>query len=346
MAKEYRTAGELQSRKIIAEADRERTHIEAESYAKAQRLRAEGDAEAARIYAAAFSQNPALLQVPAHACRHTRSSSTRAPRCSFRPMRKCCACCAPQPGQAALLRRSRRVRSIGSAARSCPWPAPWQPGAGSAPPTRELAPRRGESRAMTTTPNAWTTALAAPHWLRGRWRYWIGLLAVAARDRLSGNRLLRRERRRARRGAPVRSHRGPRRAGHALSAALAGGRVDVLKTTSVMKIGVGFALPESDDSQTLTGVELLTGDTNILNVALVVQYVIGNPVRLPVPDRAAAGAGGNAGAERADRDGGRHAGRRGADHRPARHPGARASSRRRRCWTATAAASRSPRSAS
>jgi membrane protease subunit HflK len=53
-------------------------------------------------------------------------------------------------------------------------------------------------------------------------------------------------------------------------------RVDVLKTTSVMKTGVGFSLPEGD-SQSLTGVEVLTGDTNILSVALVVQYVIRNP---------------------------------------------------------------------
>ena len=50
-------------------------------------------------------------------------------------------------------------------------------------------------------------------------------------------------------------------------------RVDVLKTTSVMKVGVGFALPEND-SQAMTGVEVLTGDTNILSVALAVQYVI------------------------------------------------------------------------
>jgi modulator of FtsH protease HflC len=62
MAKENRTAGELQARKIIAEADRERSHIEAESYEEAQRLRAEGDAEASRIYAAAFSQNPAFYK--------------------------------------------------------------------------------------------------------------------------------------------------------------------------------------------------------------------------------------------------------------------------------------------
>jgi len=53
-------------------------------------------------------------------------------------------------------------------------------------------------------------------------------------------------------------------------------RVDVLKTTSVMKVGVGFALRDSD-SEAPKGVELLTGDTNILNVALVVQYIIRNP---------------------------------------------------------------------
>jgi modulator of FtsH protease HflK len=55
-------------------------------------------------------------------------------------------------------------------------------------------------------------------------------------------------------------------------------RVDVLKTTSVMKTGVGFALPdEASGAQPATGMELLTGDTNILSVALVLQYVIRNP---------------------------------------------------------------------
>ena len=62
MAKEYRTAGELQGRKIIAQADREKTHIEAEAYAKTQRFKAEGDAEATRIYSAAFSRNPAFYK--------------------------------------------------------------------------------------------------------------------------------------------------------------------------------------------------------------------------------------------------------------------------------------------
>jgi membrane protease subunit HflC len=62
MAKEYRTAGELQGRKIIAQADREKTHIEAVAYSQSQRVKAEGDAEATRIYSAAFSRNPAFYK--------------------------------------------------------------------------------------------------------------------------------------------------------------------------------------------------------------------------------------------------------------------------------------------
>jgi membrane protease subunit HflC len=62
MAKEYRTAGEVQARKIIAQADREKVHIEAEAYEQAQRIRAEGDAEATRIYSAAFGKNPGFYK--------------------------------------------------------------------------------------------------------------------------------------------------------------------------------------------------------------------------------------------------------------------------------------------
>jgi modulator of FtsH protease HflK len=53
-------------------------------------------------------------------------------------------------------------------------------------------------------------------------------------------------------------------------------QVDVVKTTSVMKVGVGFVLP-SGDAEVPSGMELLTGDTNILNAALVLQYVIRDP---------------------------------------------------------------------
>ena len=53
-------------------------------------------------------------------------------------------------------------------------------------------------------------------------------------------------------------------------------RLDVVKTTSVMKVGVGFAIP-TGDSAAPSGMELLTGDTNIVNAALVLQYVIRDP---------------------------------------------------------------------
>jgi membrane protease subunit HflK len=56
-------------------------------------------------------------------------------------------------------------------------------------------------------------------------------------------------------------------------------QVDVVKTTSVMKTGVGFPLPEGEQA-TVVGMELLTGDTNILNVALVLQYVVHSPADL------------------------------------------------------------------
>jgi membrane protease subunit HflK len=52
-------------------------------------------------------------------------------------------------------------------------------------------------------------------------------------------------------------------------------RVDVLKTTSVMKIEVGASV--SSGQPQAAGTELLTGDTNLLSVALVLQYIIRDP---------------------------------------------------------------------
>src|SRR5438046_9541876 len=43
-----------------------------------------------------------------------------------------------------------------------------------------------------------------------------------------------------------------------------------------MKTGVGFDLPEGE-APTVTGMEVLTGDTNIISVAMTLQYVIRNP---------------------------------------------------------------------
>lgn len=58
VANELRSKGAAEAEKIRADADRQREVIVAEAYRDAQRLKGEGDAKAAAIYAAAFGQNP------------------------------------------------------------------------------------------------------------------------------------------------------------------------------------------------------------------------------------------------------------------------------------------------
>jgi len=58
IAKQYRAEGEEEAAKIIAETEREKTVILAEAYKTAQTLKGEGDAEAVRIYAESFKQDP------------------------------------------------------------------------------------------------------------------------------------------------------------------------------------------------------------------------------------------------------------------------------------------------
>ncbi len=62
IAAEHRSAGELEAQRITAAADHEKSDIEADAYAKAQHLKAVGDAEAARIYAGAFSRDPGFYK--------------------------------------------------------------------------------------------------------------------------------------------------------------------------------------------------------------------------------------------------------------------------------------------
>jgi membrane protease subunit HflK len=127
-----------------------------------------------------------------------------------------------------------------------------------------------------TAVNRQAVAFPMARWLRERWRYAVGVLVLL----LVGSYLMT--------GFYVVNtdeHAVVRRFGAVVSRVEPGmhyrlpwpvDQVDVLKTTSVMKIGVGFAVPKSD-AEAVTGIEMLTGDTNILNVALVVQYVIANP---------------------------------------------------------------------
>jgi membrane protease subunit HflC len=58
VASELRSTGAAEAERIRAEAEKQREVILADAYRDAQRIRGEGDAKAAGIYAAAFSQNP------------------------------------------------------------------------------------------------------------------------------------------------------------------------------------------------------------------------------------------------------------------------------------------------
>lgn len=58
VANELRSTGAGEAEKIKADADRQREVVLAEAYRDAQKIKGEGDAGAARIYAAAFTKNP------------------------------------------------------------------------------------------------------------------------------------------------------------------------------------------------------------------------------------------------------------------------------------------------
>lgn len=62
LAQEFRSRGREASEGIRADADRQRTVILAEAFAKAETLRGEGDGEAATIYADAYSSNEEFYQ--------------------------------------------------------------------------------------------------------------------------------------------------------------------------------------------------------------------------------------------------------------------------------------------
>jgi len=58
IAKQYRAEGQEESAKIMAETEKQKTIILAEAYKTAQVLKGEGDAEAVKIYAESFNQDP------------------------------------------------------------------------------------------------------------------------------------------------------------------------------------------------------------------------------------------------------------------------------------------------
>jgi len=58
VANELRSTGAAEAERIRADADRQREVILAEAYRDAQKIKGEGDAKGAAVYAQAFSQNP------------------------------------------------------------------------------------------------------------------------------------------------------------------------------------------------------------------------------------------------------------------------------------------------
>lgn len=63
IARQYRAEGEEQALRIRAEADRKREEILAKAYREAETTKGEGDAEAARIYGAAYSRNQSFYKL-------------------------------------------------------------------------------------------------------------------------------------------------------------------------------------------------------------------------------------------------------------------------------------------
>jgi membrane protease subunit HflC len=57
-ARQYRAEGQEQALAIRAKADRDAVVIEAEAYRESERLRGDGDAKSAEVYASAFNKDP------------------------------------------------------------------------------------------------------------------------------------------------------------------------------------------------------------------------------------------------------------------------------------------------
>jgi len=62
VANELRSTGAAEGEKIRADADRQREVAVANAYRDAQKIKGEGDAEAARVYAEAFGRDPQFAQ--------------------------------------------------------------------------------------------------------------------------------------------------------------------------------------------------------------------------------------------------------------------------------------------
>jgi membrane protease subunit HflC len=63
IARQYRAEGEEQALSIRADADRQKEETLSAAYRDAEKLRGEGDAQATKIYGAAYSKNPRFYKL-------------------------------------------------------------------------------------------------------------------------------------------------------------------------------------------------------------------------------------------------------------------------------------------
>ena len=245
----------------MAEAEAEKTKIAAEAYKQAAGLKAEGDAQAMRIYADALRPGRALLQVPAHPP-DLRDRARRADH--------------PVPAG----RRRGLPDFAGRPSRSRPQAG--HAGAARSPRGRGAGACRG--RAMNEAAPGARPA--------GRWRpsprqvlYALGglLLLLLAVDLGSGFTSSAPTSGRSSAG----SARSPPGSGPACTTACPWpvDQVDVVKTTSVMKTGRRASICRRAEQTAVPGMPLMTGDTNLLNVDAGPPIRDPQPGRFPVPDR-------------------------------------------------------------
>ena len=254
-------------RRIIAEADREKARIIAEANEQARRLDGEGEAEATRVYATEFGADPAFFKFIRALEAYDRILDDKTTLFL--------------PADSELL---RMLQPHAAAAQDLNRPPKTGPRNGEVVGDAVGGQAANVTRGFTVTVRrgsiaggpgsrgrrAATSRLARSCAL-GRCRLSVLLIAaylgtgfhlVAVDEQALVRRL----------GAPH-ARLGP---GMHWMFPWPIDRVDVLKTTSVSKVGVGFALPQAEQ-ETVIGMELLTGDTNILSIALVLQYVIRDP---------------------------------------------------------------------
>ena len=282
MATQFRSEGERDAQALIAKADAERTRLMAAGHEQGQRIRAEGEAQAIRVYAEAFGQAPEFykflrtleayrkflddkttLFLPADAEILGTPAVRRRSTSGWRARRAC---------RGAETRRARRPQPRGT----CRHGAQPKPGYD----TRSAG--RGSAQAMTPGERQIPTSAAPSERATGRMLQrpalirWVGLafLALVGAYLASGFYLVDTDEEAVvRRFGSIVAEVGP---GMHYRLPWPIDRVDVLKTTAVMKTGVGFALG-ADAQDAAAGMELLTGDTNILSIALALQYVIQDP---------------------------------------------------------------------